>query len=558
VNPAATSTEFARYAQARSNFSTSNAAGDAATQTPGTGNLAFTRAQLAATALAPTTVNSLNNNAATPAAGGWTTNTYGRQFALHPQYAELKSIYDTGKLAVIANVGPLIAPMTRAQWYGPSAGKPAQPRNLYSHDDQQRSWMSGTADITNPSSGIGGRIANHATIIAANLGARVATQVSVDGSNTFMLTPDNPDASAIAYQIGTGSMGRLQTGSTNPVWTTPNTVTCNTSSAFIGANDGLAGRPLSPYCVAGGPVTLNNGYSSNGVLRSAFQARINGAATDSSLYSDQWRLIMRQSIDTQTVIAAAFVSSPPTEEIVAPFISAVGSGGTYNSLAAQLRIVAAMIRASAKLGANGTPMKRQIFFVSMGGFDPHGNEFWTNNPRNCGYISKAISAFWTAMGNVAVTGGTLGETARDHVTLFTMSEFGRTLDSNGAGSDHGWGNHQIVLGGAVKGGKIYGNDHNVYSVNATTGVYMQVDTTAGAVPRVGLPPSPYSGASRINNQLNHMLSRGDMLPTTSSDAVVATVAQWFGIPSATMTGANSVFPTLAAAHSTNWNMGFMA
>ncbi len=549
----ANSTEFAAYAKARSNFSTGNPGGDAATQSVGTGNLAFTNAQLDGTALPATTVNSLTGTAS-PAAGGWTTNTFGRQFALHPQYAELKAIYDTGKLAVIANVGPLIAPMTRAQWYGPSASKPAQPRNLYSHDDQQRSWMSGTANVTNPSSGIGGRIANHPNIVAANAGALVATQVSVDGSNTFMLTPDNPDATAIAYQIGTGSTGRLQTGSTTPVWTTAGSPTCNTNSSFINDTRNAA----SPYCVSGGPITLNNGYSSNTALRTAFQSRINGAAADSSLYSDQWRLVMRQSINTQTVIAAAFITSPPSEDIVAPFISAVGSGGNYNSLAAQLRMVAAMIRASAKLGAGGTAMKRQIFFVSMGGFDTHGTDFWTSNPRNNSYISKAIAAFWTAMGNVAVTNGAVGETARDHVTLFTMSEFGRTLDSNGDGSDHGWGNYQMVLGGAVKGGKIYGNDHNVYSVPATTPVYMQVDTTAGALPRVGLPVSPYSGTTRINDKLNHMLQRGELLPTTSSDAVVATIAQWFGIPPGAMTGANSVFPTLAAAHSSHWNMGFMS
>ena len=115
---AATTLEFDRYAHDRSNFSTANAAGEPPTQAVGTGNLAFTRAQLAATALPATVINSING-AAGPAAGGWTTNTYGRQFAMHPNYAELKAIYDTGKLAVIANVGPLIAPMTRAQWYGP-------------------------------------------------------------------------------------------------------------------------------------------------------------------------------------------------------------------------------------------------------------------------------------------------------------------------------------------------------------------------------------------------------------------------------------------------------
>jgi uncharacterized protein (DUF1501 family) len=74
---------------------------------------------------------------------------------------------------------------------------------------------------------------------------------------------------------------------------------------------------------------------------------------------------------------------------------------------------------------------------------------------------------------------------------------------------------------------------------------------------VGLPPSPYSGTTRIANQLNHSLSRGELLPTTSSDAVVATVAKWFGVPVADLTGPGSVFPTLATAHPNGFDMGFM-
>ena len=535
---AATTVEFDRYAHDRSNFTTANPAGDAPTQN--NGNLAYTRALLAATALPATTSNSVSKP------GGWTTNTHGRQFALHPNYAELKAIYDTGKLAVIANVGPLVAPLTRAQWYGPSASRPKTPLNLYSHDDQQKSWLSGTANIANPSVGIGGRIANHSFIAGPtglNAGAQVPTQISIDGSNTFMLTDINPAPSAIAYQIGTGGFGRLQTSTA-----TPPVTTCNTSSSYI------SGNPTLPYCISGGPIGLNGGYNNTPALKNAFLARMNSNTEGSSIYSDQWRQTMRQSIDTQAIIAASFLNSPPSEEIVAPFVPVVAN----NSLAAQLRMVAAMIRASSQLGSGGTPMKRQIFFVGFGGFDTHGTEFWPSNTSNFTKISKAINAFWTAMGNVAVIGGALGETARDHVTLFTMSEFGRTLDSNSGGTDHGWGTHQIVLGGAVQGGKIYGQNHNVVSVPATTPIYMQLDGTAGAVPRVGLPPSPYSGTTRINNQLNHSLQRGELLPTTSSDAVVATIAKWFGVPVADLTtGPQPVFPTLAAAHPGGSDMGFM-
>ena len=551
---ASTTLEFDRYALARSNFSTSNPGGDTPNQA--NGNLAYTRGQLAATALPATTGNSLNGGASAPTAARWTTNTYGRQFAMHPNYAELKALYDSQQLAVIANVGPLISPINRAQWYGPSATRPAAPANLYSHDDQQKSWMSGTANITNPSVGIGGRIANDAAITALNAGAQVATQISIDGSNTFMLTDLNPSPSAIAYQLGTGSIGRLQTLAGPPASTT-----CNTGSSYI------SGNPTLPYCVSGGPIAISNGFSWNTTLKGAFLARMNATSEGSSIYSDQWRQTMKQSVDTEAVISAAFINSPPTEEIVAPFIPIVGGGSTglpYNNLAAQLRMVAAMIRASSQLGASGSPLKRQIFFVGIGGFDTHGSEFWRDNVRLNGQISKAINAFWTAMGNIKVIGAPTTASAQGNVTLFTMSEFGRTLDSNGEGSDHGWGTHQIVLGGAVKGGKIYGQDHNITAAQAGTSPFLgtnatvREDLTAGAVPRVGLPPNRYSAPNTAGlrcNGLNHMLDRGELLPTTSSDAVVATVARWFGVPPASL---GSVFPTLAAAHPAGNDIGFMS
>lgn len=550
---AATFTEFTRYATDRSNN------GAPPTQTAGNGNLAYTRAQLNATALPATTVNHLTGTAAASSAG-WTTNTYGRQFALHPDYAELKAIYDTGKLAVIANVGPLIAPINRADWYTGTGG--ARPLNLYSHDDQQKGWMSGTANIANPAEGIAGRIASHLTISNMNTGAKIATQVSVDGSNTFMLTEPTAPTNAIAYQVGTGAIGRMQTGTTTPVWTTVGVPTCNTNSTFMTAN------PTSPYCLTGGPIRINNGFSWNPPMMVPFSSRMNSTSEGTSIYNDQWRQTMRQSIDTEIAISQAFLNNPLNEDIVAPFevMKATGLSLNNGTLGAQLRMVASLIRSSHQLGANATsPVKRQIFFVSIGGFDTHGTEFWTNNPNNNKQISKAINAFWNALGNIKVkdAGGNViaGATARNNVTLMTMTEFGRTLDSNGNGSDHGWGSHHIVLGGAVNGGKVYGQDHNVTAAQAGTSVWRSADTTAGAIPRVGLPPSRYNTSltapgARCNG-LNHMLDRGELLPTTSSDAVVATIAKWFGVPVSDLTGASGIFPTLATAHPNGYDMGFM-
>ncbi len=536
---AATNAEYDRYALDRSNKSSSRPAGDAQNENVNpTGNLSYKRTTLAATALAATTSNVLTGNA-NPNAGGWTTNTYGRRFALNPQMPEMASLFAAGKVAIMANVGPMLAPINRQEWYT-SNTKP-RPLNLYSHDDQQSGWMSGTSGLATPSVGIGGRIAAHSAIDSLNTGAKVSTQVSLSGSNTFMLADVSAPQGAIAYQMGTGRVGRL----TNPT-------TCDTGST----NTSL------PYCIQGGPIRIVNGYSGNAGMAGAFSSRITATPENVSVYHDQWRQIMRQSINTEQAISAAFLASPTNEEIIAPFVAVDQLNGSTNSLAQQLRMVAAMIRASNQLGASSTqPVKRQIFFVGIGGFDTHGNDFWDNNPKLNRMISQALNAFWTALGNIKVrdpagTGFLSGVSARDRVTTFTMSEFGRTLDSNGDGSDHGWGNFQLVMGGAVREGKIFGQSHNVASVSGSP-VYMELDALAGAVPRIGLPPPSNSGTVRIANKLNHSLNRGELLPTMASDAMIATIAQWFGVPTASMTGSTGVFPTLAGVHGTNWNVGFM-
>jgi len=563
-------TEYDRYRTGRANNT------DPQNQTTSTGDLSYSNAQLTPTALnltAGTTDPGINSV--------FTNHTYGRRFALHPSYSELATLYNqaNSKLAVISNVGPLVAPISRQEWYQ-GTGVP-RPLNLYSHDDQQKAWMSGTANVANPELGIGGRIAGNAAIAALNNNAKVATQISLDGSNTFMLANPAGPANSIAYQVGSGSIGRLQTANTTP----PATPTvCNTSSSFMTAN------PSSPYCVSGGPIRVSNGYTGNTAMYNVLYDAANGGRITStpenvSIYHDQWRTTMRQSIDTEKAIAAAFVNFPPTEDVISPFQSIIGTGSTYSYIAAQLRMVAALIRASIQFGEGGTPLKRQIFFVGIGGFDTHGTEFWDNNPKLNRQISQAIGAFWTAMGNVQVTnaGTPTGATAQSAVTLVTMTDFGRTHDSNGQGSDHGWGSYQFVLGGAVRGGSIYGMNHNIqYTAgtpaagtvpNSGTNRYLGTDATipggrqdlnCGAVPRIGIPPDPYSGPTTAGarcNGLNHMLSRGELLATTSGDAVMATIARWFGVPMTTTAQVDAMFPTLRTTHpNTNWttsDMGFM-
>ena len=115
-----------------------------------------------------------------------------------------------------------------------------------------------------------------------------------------------------------------------------------------------------------------------------------------------------------------------------------------NGLAQQIQTVARVIGARNAIGA-----KRQIFFVSMGGFDTHDNQNM-NQADLLARISHAIGYFDTVMSNIG------GVDMRNNVTLFTASDFGRTITSNGDGTDHGWGSHHFVVGGAVNGGDIYG------------------------------------------------------------------------------------------------------
>jgi uncharacterized protein (DUF1501 family) len=139
----------------------------------------------------------------------------------------------------------------------------------------------------------------------------------------------------------------------------------------------------------------------------------------------------------QTALPGVNVPAIPATPIVP------GSSSTLDKdpLARQLRMVAAMIGAGPTLG-----MRRQVFMVSMGGFDTHANQV-RDQPALTARVAQSVDYFLQAM----TTMGLL-----DNVLLFTASDFGRTLLSNGQGSDHGWGSHHIVAGGAVRGRNVYG------------------------------------------------------------------------------------------------------
>lgn len=172
------------------------------------------------------------------------------------------------------------------------------------------------------------------------------------------------------------------------------------------------------------------------------------------------------------------------------------------SLGSQLQQVAKIIKIRATTG-----MRRQVFLCSIGGFDTHAGQSWQHWDL-LRQVSEALAAFYNATTELGVA---------DRVTSFTLSDFGRSLQPSGSGCDHGWGNHHLILGGAVQGGKLYGTF---------------------PAPALGGPDD--SGA------------RGTLIPTTATDQYGATLAAWLGVPADQLP---TVFPNLGKF--ANPNLGFL-
>ncbi|WP_309700254.1 MULTISPECIES: DUF1501 domain-containing protein [unclassified Sphingomonas] len=258
----------------------------------------------------------------------------------------------------------------------------------------------------------------------------------------------------------------------------------------------LTGRSAIQYAVGtGGPVALLGGsrtlYGSSSALET-----LRGLMTTEpgfAMASEHAR-ISKRALDIQAQLSSALAGAPAANFPLFP------SG---NTLADQLKMVARMIAISQTLG-----LKRQVFFVSMGGFDLHDN-LVAQHPGLLAKVSAAMKAFYDTTAAMGVA---------NQVTSFTASDFGRTLQSNDDGSDHGWGGMHFVVGGAVRGQRFYGK-----------------------APIVGTNSSDDVGQGRL-------------LPTMSVDQYAATLASWFGIDSG---GLRTVLPNIGNYDASTWNQGFM-
>jgi uncharacterized protein (DUF1501 family) len=399
-------------------------------------------------------------------------NAQGRSFALHPLLGSLQKLFETDKrLAVIPNIGPLVLPTTKAQYALASHPKPVR---LFSHNDQQNTWQALGPEGT--TRGWGGRLGD---LIASANTRPVFTAISASG-NAVWLEGDG------VRQYGVSSNGAVPLG-------------VDAAGKVYGSADvGAALQRLATTTRSAHP----------------FEADLAAVAQRSISAEQVLRTALRPASDP------AFGTAPATGAYVAAndpklrYPNPLTGLEAPNSLAQQFQVVARLIDAGIS-GASGA--KRQVFFVSLGGFDTH--DLQNRNQANLmAQLAQAMAYFDTALGNL---------NARDQVTTFTASDFGRTFTSNGDGTDHGWGSHHFVMGGAVKGGDLYGTFPTLGVKNANNNNFD-------------------SSADQIGN--------GSLLPQTSVDQLGATLANWFGVsPADTL----SVFPNLANFDPAKRSLGFM-
>ena len=258
----------------------------------------------------------------------------------------------------------------------------------------------------------------------------------------------------------------------------------------------LTGKTAIQYAVGtGGPIALlNNGSTLFGSSTGASTLRTLMAASQTNIFQDEHAKISKRALDTYAQVNAALASAPAANFPLFP---------TSNSLADQLKIVARLISVSSQLGA-----RRQVFFVSLGGWDMH-DALVANHPTQTTLLANAMRAFYDT---------TVAMGVADKVTTFTASDFGRTLVSNNDGSDHGWGSMHFVMGDAVRGQRFYGT-----------------------------PPA-------IGNGTVDDVGQGRLLPTIAVDQYASTLANWFGVSATDM---RTVLPNIGNYNSSSWNLGFV-
>ncbi len=373
-----------------------------------------------------------------------------RDFGLHPSAGPLRDLFNEGKLAFVCNVGTLAYPIpTREDYLNDTVPVPAQ---LFSHADQQTQWQSSIPDQPFQS-GWGGRIADllHST---SNPDSKVSMSISLSGINSFQI----------------GLQGEVTQFVTSP-------------RGVVGLSG--YGRNYQNALDAKGTYKQND----PGKRLRAFEEIMN--LTHANLMEDGYNAVMRSARESESTVGQTLdLAERSSVDFDEAFTNA------QSSLGDQLKTVAKLIAGRSALGN-----QRQIFFCRVGGYDTHQSQL-TSHANLMAELSSAMEAFYRTTQSLGL---------EDHITTFTCSDFARTFTPNGtdptAGADHAWGGHAMVMGGAVKGQRLYGR-------------FPELLVGAG------------DDAGR---------NRGRWIPTTSVDQYASVLARWFGVDSNSM---EAIFPNL--------------
>jgi uncharacterized protein (DUF1501 family) len=388
-------------------------------------------------------------------------NSTSRLYGIHPSMQPVADMYNAGDLAFVANTGTLTEALdTQADYRN---GLKLKPPQLFSHSDQQLQWQSSVPDRPF-TTGWGGRIAD--LLHESYSSNQVSMSISLSGINSLEVGNE-----VVQYAVSpTGAISLAGYGT-------------NYASALTDINN---------------PLSYNATY--HGKRLKAFDDVMR--FTHAHLLEQGYNDVVGRARKNESLIGQAL-----TDAGTAP----TGSAQTYDqifytpgtttttSLAGQLKMIAKLIAGSSKLGNT-----RQIFFCSVGGYDTHQSQL-SAHATLMTELANGLGAFKTALTALNVY---------DSVLTMTHSDFTRTLtpngtDTTGSGSDHGWGGHQIVMGGGVNGKRIYGS---FPTLTLNTG--RDVDIANG---------------------------RGRWIPTTSVDQYAAVAANWFGAGGSLST----IFPNLS-------------
>ena len=387
-------------------------------------------------------------------------NSDGRTYGLHPACPELQTLFNEKKLAFLFNTGTLVFPMTSAQY---KAGILQKPPQLFSHADQVTQWQTSIPDQP-PLTGWGGRCAD--LLNSVQPGAPISLSVSLAGANTL-------EVGNIVSQYSVSTSGAI---------------------ALSGVTSGTA-RERALTNMLGLPYP--------------------------NMQAQAYASVAQHAINTGSLLNNAITNTAPTSFWSNSFPTTITSptGGTAfnSSLSSQLKMVARLIEAGKRAAGsptNGFGMKRQIFFCQVGGYDLHtgqtpgpGSTIIGSHANLLAELSQSMYVFQRAMEQLNLS---------NSVTTFTASDFGRTFPCNGQGSDHGWGSHHLIMGGAVKGQKTYGK----------------------------FPTLAINGPDDT--------STGRWIPTTAIDQYFATLATWFGVDNSNLA---TVFPNIGRFATPN--LGFV-